>query len=78
MAKTRSKVQGEGNYDAARNYNRKLREHVKTSDVDAEARQALPKDQVEAREMELAERVGKRRTKEEERPLRPEIRRPGH
>ena len=63
---SRDKVQGEGDYEAARRYDEKLRDHVKNHDVEQEARDAEPKSQGEEREMEQAEEAGKRRAKEED------------
>ena len=63
---TASKVQGEGDYDAARRYEEKLRDHVEHHDVEKEARDAAPSSQGEEREMEQAEEQGKRRAKEED------------
>ena len=62
-------MQGEGNYDAARRYDEKLREHVQQHDVEREAREAKPDDAAQEREMERAEQTGKRRAKEEDRLL---------
>ena len=63
---TASKVQGEGDYDAARRYEEKLRDHVKHHDVEKEARDAAPSSQGEEDEMQQAEDQGKRRAKEED------------
>lgn len=63
---TTGKVQGEGDYDAARRYEEKLRDHVQHHDVDKEARDAAPTSPGEQREMERAEEQGKRRAKEED------------
>jgi hypothetical protein len=60
------KVQGEGDYDAARRYDEKMRDHVKNHDIEQEARDAEPKSQGEEREMERAEEAGKSRAKEED------------
>ena len=63
---TAGKVQGEGDYDAARRYEEKLRDHVEHHDVEKEARDAKPTSQGEERELEQAEEQGKRRAKEED------------
>jgi hypothetical protein len=63
---SKDKVQGEGDYDAARRYEEKLRDHVKHHDVEREARDSEPTSQGEEREMEQAEEAGKRRAKEED------------
>lgn len=62
----KDQVQGEGNYEAARRYEDKLRDHVQHHDVEREARDAEPKSEGEKREMERAEEIGKRRAKEED------------
>ena len=59
-------VQGEGNYEAARRYDKKLQEHVKEHDVDKEARDAEPSSPAEARDLEQAEQKGKQRAKGED------------
>ncbi|MCL4798741.1 MAG: hypothetical protein KJ025_04085 [Burkholderiales bacterium] len=66
------RIQGEGNYDAARDYDRHLRRHVESSDIEAEARRAAPRNEAEAAELARAEAKGKRRRKEEDPALRPE------
>lgn len=64
------KVQGEGDYDAARRYEENLREHVQHHDIEQEARDAEPTSQGEERAMEQAEEKGKQRAKEEDTLLR--------
>ena len=49
---------GEGNYKATRQYNDGLKDHVQHHDIEKEARDAAPKSESEAREMEEAEREG--------------------
>ena len=60
------KVQGEGDYEAARRYEEKMRDHVQHHDIEREARDAEPASQGEEREMERAEEIGKRRAKGED------------
>jgi hypothetical protein len=52
---------GEGNYKAARDYDRGVKAHLETHDVGREARDAAPRSEEEAREMERAEELGKRK-----------------
>jgi hypothetical protein len=52
-------VHGEGNYQATRDYNRGLKEHMEKHDIEREARDAAPRSEEEARQMEEAERAGK-------------------
>jgi hypothetical protein len=57
-------MQGEGNYDAAREYNAEQQEFVASGKVKEAARAAEPKTEAERREMLEAERLGKERAKE--------------
>ena len=52
-------MQGEGNRDAAREYNESQREFVQSGQVDEAAREAEPRSEEERREMERAEREGR-------------------
>jgi hypothetical protein len=54
---------GEGNYQATRDYNAGVKEHMQSHDVEKEARDAAPRSQDEQREMERAEQVGKSKSK---------------
>ena len=56
-------VQGEGNYDAAREFDEAERKFVASGKVDAAARAAAPKTEAERQEMLAAEQEGKRRAK---------------
>ena len=57
-------VQGEGNYEAAREFNEAERKFVASGKVAAAARAAAPKSEAERQEMIAAEEEGKRRAKE--------------
>lgn len=59
-------LQGEGNYEAAREYNEATRDFVESGRVDKAARDAEPRDATEAKSMEQAEQVGKARAKGED------------
>ena len=59
-------VQGEGNYEAARNFNEAERKFVASGKVAAAARAAAPTTDAERQEMAAAEQEGKRRAKEED------------
>ena len=61
------KIQGEGDYDAARRHRAAATEHARRHDVEEEARAAEPSTPEEAREMQEAEREGRRRTRGEDR-----------
>jgi hypothetical protein len=54
---------GEGNYQATRDYNRGLKDHVEHHDIEKEARDAAPRTAAEAKEMEDAERIARGRSK---------------
>ncbi len=59
-------LQGEGNYDAARRYDKAQREFVESGQVDDAARKAAPKNADEAEQLRRAEQDGKSRAKEED------------
>jgi len=59
-------VQGEGNYAAGWRYNKAVREHVETADVEGEARKAKPESADVEAELERAEDKGRERAKEQE------------
>ena len=56
---------GEGNYEATRQYNQGVKEHMDKHDIEKEARDAAPKSDAEAREMLEAERDAASRSKAE-------------
>ncbi len=56
-------VQGEGNYEAAREFNEAERKFVASGKVAAAARAAAPKSEIELQAMFAAEEEGKRRAK---------------
>jgi hypothetical protein len=58
-----SKVQGEGDYDAARRYREKVTDFVKHSDVEELARKAQPLSAREARDDALADERARGRSK---------------
>ena len=55
---------GEGNYKATRDYDKGLKEHMESHDVEREARDAEPRDDREAKEMEEAERIGRSKARD--------------
>lgn len=65
-------VQGEGNYDAARNFNSAERRFVAQGKVPAAVRAAAPRSAAEQQEMLAAEVAGKHRAKKD-----PEARKTG-
>jgi len=52
---------GEGNYQATRDYNDGVKDHLKNHDVEREARDAAPRSPKEAKELQDAEDLGKSR-----------------
>jgi hypothetical protein len=68
-------VQGEGNYEAAREFNAAQRRFVQSGKVDAAARGAAPKSDAEKQQMAEAEQGAKSRAKEDYPP--PPERQPG-
>jgi hypothetical protein len=62
----KSEVQGEGNYDATRRYDKSAREFVQSGKVEDAARSAQPKNAEEAEAMQRAEREGKSHSKGED------------
>ena len=65
MDTSKDKEHGEGNYKATKDYNKGLKDHVEHHDIEKEARDAEPRSEQEAREMEEAERAGRSRSKGE-------------
>lgn len=57
------KQYGEGSYSGTRQYNKGLKEHVQTHDIEREAKDAAPRSPQEAKEMSEAERIGRSRAK---------------
>ena len=65
-----SKVQGEGDYEAARRYRKRTTEYLENNDVEKAAVRAAPQSRADAREMAAAEAAGKKRAKGEDPALR--------
>lgn len=68
MAK--SKVQGEGDYEATRRYRKRTEQYLGSHDVEKDARRAAPKSRKEASAMAAAEAAGRKRAKGEDPALR--------
>ena len=60
------KEHGEGNYQASKDYGKRVRSFVRSGQVEEAAEQAKPRDHGEAREMTEAEEEGRRRSKGED------------
>ena len=58
-----SRMQGEGDYRAARRHRRKLQQFIATSDTQELAREAAPRSGAEQQEMLEAERQGRAKAK---------------
>jgi hypothetical protein len=61
----RSQVEGEGSYSASRDYQNKLKNYLGKADVAADAENARPRSESEARELEEAEREARSHSKGE-------------
>ena len=73
MTKSKSKeIQGEGNYDAAKQFDDAEKKFVDSGKVDQAARDAEPRDEKEKEEMERAEETAKQHAKDED----PALKRP--
>ena len=62
----KDKVEGEGSYTASKDYNERTKDFVDSGKVEQAAKDAKPKNEQEAHEMQKAERKGKERAKEED------------
>jgi len=62
---TKDKVQGEGDYDAGRRYDKASRDFAHSARVEPAARDAAPDSAREAAELEQAEQKGKSHSKGE-------------
>jgi hypothetical protein len=62
------KVEGEGSYSGTRDYNKRTEKFIDSGKVDKAAEQAKPKNEQEAHEMQKAERMGRQRSKGEDKP----------
>jgi hypothetical protein len=66
----KDKVEGEGSYTGSKDYNERTKKFVDSGKVDQAAKDAKPKSEQEAHEMQKAERIGKQHAKEEHPALR--------
>ncbi|MDT3678125.1 MAG: hypothetical protein ROZ64_04730 [Burkholderiaceae bacterium] len=65
-AKSHPRVQGEGDYEAARHYRKDVEAFVESGKVGEAMKDAAPRNDDEARQMEHAEKAGKARSKGED------------
>jgi hypothetical protein len=62
---TKDKIQGEGDYDAGRHYDKASRDFAESGRVEPAARDAAPETASEAQDLERAEEEGKSHSKGE-------------
>jgi hypothetical protein len=60
------KEHGEGNYQASKEYGKRVRSFVRSADVERAAKEAEPRNPDEARELAEAESRGRKRSKGED------------
>ncbi|MCG2591356.1 hypothetical protein LZ009_01000 [Ramlibacter sp. XY19] len=58
-------VEGEGSYTATRDYQKNIKDYLDKADVSADAENAKPRSESEARDLEQAEREGRSHSKGE-------------
>jgi len=62
----KDKVEGEGSYTGAKDYDKRTKKFIDSGKVEDAANDAAPKSEEEARQMQEAERIGKKHIKEED------------
>jgi hypothetical protein len=62
----KDKVEGEGSYTGSKDYNERTKKFVDSGKAGQAAREAKPRSEQEAHEMQKAERLGKQRAKGED------------
>lgn len=62
----KSKVQGEGDYEAARRYDKSVRDFAQSGKVEPAARRARPRSPEEEAQLKRAEEIGNSHTKGED------------
>jgi len=67
---SKSKVQGEGDYQAARRYRKRTKGYLENNDVEKAAIRAAPRSRGEAEQLEAAEAAGRKRAKGEDPAIR--------
>ena len=66
----KDKVEGEGSYTGSKDYNARTKKFVDSGKVEQAAKEAKPKSEQEAHEMQKAERIGRQHAKDEDPALR--------
>ena len=59
----KDKVEGEGSYSGSKDYNERTKKFVDSGKVEQAAKDAKPRSEQEAHEMQKAERIGKQKAK---------------
>ena len=62
--KDQGKVEGEGSYTGTKDYNKRTKKFIQSGKVEQAAKDAEPKSEQEARELQEAERIGKQHAKD--------------
>ena len=62
----KGEVEGEGSYKGSKDYNQRTQKFVESGKVEDAARAAKPQSEEEAHQMHKAERIGKQRSKGED------------
>jgi hypothetical protein len=62
----KDKIEGEGSYTGSKDYNERTKKFVDSGKAEQAAREAKPRSEQEAHEMQKAERLGKQRGKGED------------
>jgi len=62
----KDKVEGEGSYTGAKDYDKRTKKFIDSGKVEDAANDAAPKSEEEARQMQEAERIGKKHIKDED------------
>jgi hypothetical protein len=62
----KDKVEGEGSYTGAKDYDKRTKKFIDSGKVEQAANDAAPKSEEEARQMQEAERIGKKHIKGED------------
>jgi hypothetical protein len=63
VADTGARIQGEGDYEAARRYDKNVKRFVESADIDKAAHDAAPESAAAAADMQAAEQAGRARAK---------------
>ena len=62
-SKAKDKIEGEGSYSGTKDYNARTKKFIDADKVEQAAKDAKPKSEREAHEMQKAERIGKQKAR---------------